>query len=596
MTEENTAPQKKFSEFTLASDVLDAIGKMGFQAATPIQGKVIGPILEGRDVVGKAETGTGKTIGFGAPMVGRMDTQRVAVQGLVLAPTRELAQQVAGVIKDLGAGRNLKVALIVGGVHASEQIVELRSGSQLVVGTPGRVLDFVRERILSLAWCEVVVLDEADRMLDMGFIADVTEILKNTPDDRQTLLFSATLPGEIRRLLKEYMKDPQVYSTSTGLATVDEIRQVYIEVEFPAKFRELRKIFDENSDDTAIVFCNTRRQAIDLDRMLWGHGYSAGALHGEQEQQVRFRVLESFRKGDIRILVATDVASRGLDIDDVTRVINYEVPDEAEAYVHRIGRTGRANKAGEAVTLVARKERRQWEQILRESGFSVERVGARRRASPDSREAGQGEGAKRRRRRRGRGVSARSGGRDREKKTASGDTPDKASATSDERRQGGETDAKGRRSKRGPQKDPRRRRGRPRRSRTEREETPTTRAPNGGVEKAASRPKPPVSRAPERPEKTKFEFLDDDFVKANYFDVDESVVQRARTTRESSRARSQGKGGDAEPSPPASSSTPSSSTSSSAPSRKSGTAQDEGKNQGKKSGSSRRRRRRGGKK
>ncbi|HZN60257.1 MAG TPA: DEAD/DEAH box helicase, partial [Planctomycetota bacterium] len=339
---EGTETVKLFAEYQIAPDVLEALAKMGIETPTPIQAACIPAILEGRDVIGKAETGTGKTIGFGAPLVGRIDTNRVAVQALVLTPTRELAQQVAGVLELLGAGRGLGVALVVGGVHASEQVLKLRSGSQVVVGTPGRVLDFLRDRTLSLVWCETLVLDEADRMLDMGFIDDVSAIIEKTPPERQTLLFSATVPVEIQKLMRRYMRNPETHSTSQGLSTVAEIRQLYVECEFPRKFKVLQKLLDANADGTVIIFTNTRRQAIDLDRMLWGHGYSAGALHGEQEQDVRFKILESFRKGEVRILVATDVASRGLDIVEVSCVINYEIPDEAESYVHRIGRTGRA--------------------------------------------------------------------------------------------------------------------------------------------------------------------------------------------------------------------------------------------------------------
>ncbi|MBN1441302.1 MAG: DEAD/DEAH box helicase [Planctomycetes bacterium] len=388
MENQQTEAHAKFTDYALSPDVLEALEELGFVETTPIQEKVIGPILAGRDVVGKAETGTGKTIGFGAPLIGRVDTQRVAVQALVLTPTRELAQQVAGVLEQMGLRRGLGVALLVGGVHASGQIEKLRSGCQVVVGTPGRVLDLLGDRILSLGWCETVVLDEADRMLDMGFIEDVSKILDKTPSDRQTLVFSATIPPQIEVLLRRYMKDPEIHSTSVGLTTVPEISQVYRRVEFRDKFRELRRILDESADETAIIFCNTRRQAIDLDRMLWGHSYSAGALHGEQDQETRFRILEAFRQGDVRILVATDVASRGLDIEDVARVINYEVPDEPEAYVHRIGRTGRASRLGQAITLVSSRERRSWDQILRGTGLDIRLETSGRRGHPRGEERG----------------------------------------------------------------------------------------------------------------------------------------------------------------------------------------------------------------
>jgi superfamily II DNA/RNA helicase len=363
----------RFSDFALAPDVHTALAKMGLHTPTPIQAKVIGPILEGKDVIGKAETGTGKTIGFGAPLVGKIDTQRVAVQALILTPTRELAQQVAAVLRQVGEGRGLKVALVVGGVHASEQVIELRSGSQVVVGTPGRVLDFLRDRTLSLVWCETVVLDEADRLFDMGFIDEIHAILDHVPAERQTLLFSATIPGPVQKLMHKYMRDPVLRSTAKGIATVPDIRQSYREVDFPAKFRELCAILDANPDDTCIIFCNTRRQARDLDRMLFGHNYPARALHGDHEQDVRFRILESFRSKELRILVATDVASRGLDIENVGMVINFEVPVDAESYVHRIGRTGRASRQGVALTLVAPKESSRWRRILAETRFPIDR-------------------------------------------------------------------------------------------------------------------------------------------------------------------------------------------------------------------------------
>jgi ATP-dependent RNA helicase DeaD len=376
---EDPARRVLFSDFPLAQDVLDCLDGMGITEPTPIQEKVTQPILNGRDVIGKAETGTGKTIGFGAPLIGKIDTSRVAIQGLILTPTRELALQVSQVIEQLGARRGLKVALVVGGVHASEQIKQIRRGCQVVVGTPGRILDFLKDRIMSLVWTETLVIDEADRMFDMGFIDDIHRIIGHLPETRQTLLFSATIPPGIQGLMKKYMKDPETYSTSSGLSTVSEIQQSYREVEFRAKFDELRRIIDNHPDETIIIFTNTRRQAIDLDRMLWGHNYPARALHGNHDQETRFKVLESFRQNETRILVATDVASRGLDVEDVNLVVNFEVPIDVESYVHRIGRTGRASKTGEAITLVAGKEMTTWRRILKSPNFEIQKG---RRASP----------------------------------------------------------------------------------------------------------------------------------------------------------------------------------------------------------------------
>ncbi len=396
----------RLTDYALDPTVLEALERMEIAVPTPIQQKVLGPVIEGRDVIGKAETGTGKTIGFGAPLVGKIDTNRVAVQALVLTPTRELAQQVSTVLGALGEGRGVKVAMVVGGVHASEQILRLREGSQVVVGTPGRILDLLKDRSLSLVWCETVVIDEADRLFDMGFIDDVGSILDHTPKERQTLLFSATIPPEVKRLMTKYMRDPELYSTSKGLSTVSEIRQVYREVQFPDKLAELLSIIDEHKDETVIVFTNTRHQAIDLDRNLFGHNYPARALHGEHEQELRFKILEAFRNRDIHVLVATDVASRGLDIDDVAVVVNYEVPVDVESYVHRIGRTGRASKEGLAVTLVAPKETGNWRRIMESTRFDIEREGPRATRSA-SRGGGRGGRSEDRDRRRGRRGSER---------------------------------------------------------------------------------------------------------------------------------------------------------------------------------------------
>ena len=564
-----TTSTKRFTDFALAPDVLEELARAGIETPTPIQEVCIQPIIEGKDVVGKAETGTGKTIGFVAPIVSRIDTNRVSIQALVLTPTRELAQQVAGVFEQLGASRKLGVALLVGGMHASDQVLKLRSGTQVAVGTPGRILDFLEDRTLSLVWCEVVVLDEADRMLDMGFIDDVTKILDQTPSERQTLLFSATIPEEIRRLLTQFMKDPQIFSTASGLATVTDIQQIYIESDFPHKFRTLQKLLDSYSHGTVLIFCNTRRQAIDLDRVLWGHGYIAGALHGEHEQEVRFKTLESFRKGDVKILVATDVASRGLDVEDIACVINYEIPEDGETYVHRIGRTGRAQKAGVAISIVSGKEWSRWARILKDTGFNIERSGPERVRKGGGPPEGRGEGrdhrSGRRRSRHGRG--GHDGHREHAGRGAHhrpGEAPAEAgagAATSGEFRNEGGGGRGGRR----------RRRGRRQRGGDERElhggpEEP--RAPEGsqvpgpapeeefrsevaaapveagetsfeeydwGAGKKApdkeAEPSWPPRTEPQKakPQRRKLEEVDDDFLRTDYFDVNHSVLRRVES-------------------------------------------------------------------
>ncbi|MEM7164686.1 MAG: DEAD/DEAH box helicase [Planctomycetota bacterium] len=364
-----------FRDLGLHPEVLAAIEEdLKFDAPTPIQREAIPVVADGADLIAKAETGTGKTLAFCAPILGRLDPTRTAVQAIVLCPTRELAQQVAEVAEALGNRIGIDTVLLVGGVHQSEQILKLRSGAQMVVGTPGRVLDFLGQGTLRLGWTAAAVLDEADRMLDMGFIDDVTTILKSMPADRQTLLFSATIPPRLKSLSKRFMREPQVVSTVTGMATVPEIRQCYLEVHPGDKEGFVLDMIDRYPDETCIVFCNTRKEVIELDRCLWGLGYDAGSLHGDHEQDQRFRVLEAFKKRQITTLVATDVAARGLDITEVARVVNYDVPDEVETYVHRIGRTGRAGGVGESITLVTRQDRVEWDRIQRTTGFEIEEL------------------------------------------------------------------------------------------------------------------------------------------------------------------------------------------------------------------------------
>ncbi|MEC8896637.1 MAG: DEAD/DEAH box helicase [Planctomycetota bacterium] len=531
---------KPFSSFDLPADVLSSLDAMGISNCTPIQEKVMEPILGGGDIIGKAETGTGKTIGFGAPLVAKIETQRVAVQGLVLTPTRELAQQVAEVIEALGKDRDLQVVLLVGGVHASGQIAKLRKGSQVVVGTPGRVLDLLKGGTLSLGWCETVVLDEADRMLDMGFIDEVGAILNKIPKERQTLLFSATIPQGMQKLLGRYMTDPKTYSTSKGLATVPDIHQGFISLPVHKKLSALRWILDDNPDDTAIIFCNTKRQVIDLDRTLWGNNYSAGSLHGDQTQDIRFAIMDKFRAGDIKVLVATDVASRGLDIPAVTRVINYDVPEESESYVHRIGRTGRANRTGIAITLVAPKERRYWEQVLKDTKFkiaSLDRQEGRPMGNTSSREGGssrQGDGSggrgdgsekKPRRQRRKRGRKSKDGEQGREGGGGSGERRKQGSSGPSSRGGGGE----GKRSRRG--KSSRGRRGkRPGGGRKLPKMDPEFENKEEMEEAIASfkeQDDEKRQRQQSRPAKLTFEVVDDEYLKEDYFNLNSDVLERA---------------------------------------------------------------------
>ncbi|MFN0057561.1 MAG: DEAD/DEAH box helicase [Planctomycetota bacterium] len=363
-----------FDDLGLRPEVLASIHALGYEHPTPIQRLAIPRLLDGHDLIGKAETGTGKTLAFCAPVISHIDCTRVSIQALVLCPTRELAQQVEEVANAVGRGIELRTALVVGGVHQSRQLVKLRAGAQLVVGTPGRVLDMIKEKYLKLGWCRSVVLDEADRMLDMGFIDEVMAIIHHVPSERHMMLFSATIPPRLEQLTREIMHDPMTVETQRGTATVKKISQHYVELGIHDKEAFLRDLLDRYPEDTCIVFCNRKRDVVELDRTLWGLGYAVGSLHGDQEQEKRFKVFDAFKAREIKALVATDVAARGLDIEQVTRIINFDVPDEVDTYVHRIGRTGRAGEDGIAIVLVTAKDRKSWSAIAADPKLEIKRM------------------------------------------------------------------------------------------------------------------------------------------------------------------------------------------------------------------------------
>jgi ATP-dependent RNA helicase DeaD len=374
---ENPPEVESFDEFDLHPTVLDAIAKMGIGKPFPIQALAIEPVLAGRDVIAKAETGTGKTLAFGAPMISKIDSDRVTVLGLVLTPTRELAEQVAAVLEKLGEARNIKVALIVGGEPAGPQVAALQAGAQVVVGTPGRVIDLYEQKFLSFPWTEFVVLDEADEMLEIGFIDDVKKILRFTPDERQTLLFSATFPDTLLRLARDHTRDPAEIATASGLKTVDNIEQVYFTLDDAERPLALIRMIERSApDDVFLVFCERRTDVERLMRRLERLPYSIKALHGGYDQAARFRVMSSFRTGEVKVLVATDVASRGLDVQHVTRVVNFNVPRSITDYTHRIGRTGRAGREGHAVTLVTHEHMHRWKLLLRDANWEIRQVDA----------------------------------------------------------------------------------------------------------------------------------------------------------------------------------------------------------------------------
>ncbi|MFY9175379.1 MAG: DEAD/DEAH box helicase [Peptococcia bacterium] len=348
-----------FGELSLSKKVLAAVSEMGFEEPTPIQAKTIPLIMNKMDVIGQAQTGTGKTAAFGIPLVENINPSIYKVQALVLVPTRELAIQVAEEISRLGRYKKIKVLPIYGGQPIERQIRALKMGVHIVIGTPGRLLDHLERNTLRLQHVKFAVLDEADEMLDMGFIEDIESILRKTPSERQTMLFSATMPLPIKRLAERYLKNPQTVTISKENLTVPKIQQLYYEVPSSAKVDAITRILDFEDYDSVIVFCRTKRGVDELTASLQTRGYLAEGLHGDLTQAQRDKTMRRFRKEEVDILVATDVAARGLDIDTISHVINFDIPQDPESYVHRIGRTGRAGREGKAMTLIIPAEYRQ---------------------------------------------------------------------------------------------------------------------------------------------------------------------------------------------------------------------------------------------
>jgi superfamily II DNA/RNA helicase len=347
-----------FAELGLSSKVLAAIEAAGYASPTPIQAEAIPVAMTGRDVLGIAQTGTGKTASFTLPMIARLETGRARARmprSLILAPTRELAAQVAQSFEKYGVNHKLSVALLIGGVSMDDQVRKLDRGVDVLIATPGRLLDhFSRGRVM-LMGVEILVIDEADRMLDMGFIPDIEKICKLLPPRRQTLFFSATMPPEITRLVDQFLKEPvriEVARPATTAKTITQTFKFCASMEDRDKRVVLRELLHDLDVKNAIIFCNRKRDVAILLKSLMKHGFSAGAIHGDLDQSTRMATLDAFREGRIQLLAASDVAARGLDIPDVSHVFNYDVPWQADDYVHRIGRTGRAGKLGHSVTIV----------------------------------------------------------------------------------------------------------------------------------------------------------------------------------------------------------------------------------------------------
>jgi ATP-dependent RNA helicase DeaD len=364
----------KFEDLGLSEPLMKAVSKMGFEEMTPIQAESIPLSMKGIDIIGQAQTGTGKTAAFGIPMI-----ERIAKEGakngkaLVIAPTRELAIQVAEELNNIGQFKGIRSLPIYGGQDINRQLRALKKNPHIIVGTPGRLMDHMRRKTLKLEDMEFVVLDEADEMLNMGFIEDIEAILKEIPSERQTLLFSATMPGPIQRIAERFMKDPQIIRVKTKEMTVPKIVQYYIELHEKQKFDTLTRLLDIESPDLAIVFGRTKRRVDELSQALSDRGYAAEGIHGDLTQAKRSSVLRKFKDGSIEILVATDVAARGLDISGVTHVYNFDVPQDTESYVHRIGRTGRAGKKGQAMTFVTHREMGQLRNIEKTTKRAIER-------------------------------------------------------------------------------------------------------------------------------------------------------------------------------------------------------------------------------
>jgi ATP-dependent RNA helicase DeaD len=366
--------KRPFSDFSLSSSINKAIDALGYELASPVQSAALPPLLEGRDLVGQSPTGSGKTAAFGIPLVERLDPSKRCVQALIICPTRELAVQVAGELHKLVSFMTgVKVLPVYGGASFERQADALKRGTQIVIGTPGRMLDHLRRGTLKLGEAKTAVLDEADEMLDMGFREDIEAILSELPTKRQMVLFSATMPRAIRELTEKFTEDPVKVTVAHEMQNAPDIEQIYYEVRFRSKPEVLSRLLDTHSSKLTIVFCNTKRTVDDVTEDLGARGFSVDRLHGDVTQHVRTRVMNAFRNASINVLVATDVAARGIDVDDVELVLNYDLPFDAEDYVHRIGRTGRAGRSGKAISMVAGKDVYKLQTIQRHTKQKVTR-------------------------------------------------------------------------------------------------------------------------------------------------------------------------------------------------------------------------------
>jgi len=364
-----------FADLNLPANLLETLSRVGYETPTPIQRRTIPPLLAGRDIVGMAQTGTGKTAAFALPILARIDVSNMRTQALVLCPTRELALQVAEAFQTYAEGmKGFHVLPVYGGQDMGRQLQALRRGAHVIVATPGRLLDHLRRKSLDLRSLQTLVLDEGDEMLRMGFIDDVEEILKQTPPERQVALFSATMPAAIKKVADRYLKDPEEIRIKTATSTNADIEQFYWLVQGTNKLDALTRLLEVEEFDGMIVFVRTRNSTVELADKLSARGFSASPLNGDMNQSLRQRTIEQLKRGTLDILVATDVAARGLDVDRISHVMNYDIPYDNEAYVHRIGRTGRAGRSGKAILFVAPRERRMLQSIERTTRKAITRM------------------------------------------------------------------------------------------------------------------------------------------------------------------------------------------------------------------------------
>lgn len=365
--------EKRFIDLGLSEDVQKAISAMGYETPSDIQEEVIPVILEGKDVIGQAQTGTGKTLAFAAPMLSMLE-KKDAVSAIILAPTRELAIQVSEEIERIAKYSRVRQLAVYGGSSIEMQVRALRRGIDIVVGTPGRVIDLMERKVLKLDQVNFLILDEADEMLNMGFVEDIETIMAGTNPEKQTMLFSATMPEEYKRLSRKYMKEDRVHiKVAVKSMTVSTVAQSYYEVREQYRFETLCRVMDAEDMESVLIFCRTKRGVDELVDNLSARGYNAAGMHGDMTQNVRIATLKKFKERKLKFLVATDVAARGIDIDNLSHVVNYDLPQDIESYVHRIGRTGRANRQGIAYSLVNGRELSFMKQIERVTKSTIER-------------------------------------------------------------------------------------------------------------------------------------------------------------------------------------------------------------------------------